>query len=340
MIRDLLRDHPGWDTSFDVCIVGAGAAGITLAVELSRLGRRVVLLEGGGPEIEPDSQDLYRSEVSDAHEHRGIHTGRFRVHGGTTRRWGGQILELDALDFDRRDWLPESGWPLSKAELQPFYDRALVLEGLDHVIREDSSVWRTLSKTPPTLAGMQPYFSRWCPEPDFSRLHRSSLEAPEITVWLHANVVEMQQQDGAVRAVHCRTLHGHQAAFQATDFVFCLGSIESTRFFLQPRASGLPWNLSGLLGKHFQDHIDCNAAAVEITDRRRFHDIFRQRLPARPQVPREDAPRTRDPAAGKNPQRRCHHVLRQRSGRSPRPHKIHGQKAASWPPRRDDLRRP
>ncbi len=275
MIRDLLHDHPGPDIRFDICIVGAGAAGIVLAVELTRLGKRVVLLEGGGREIEADSQDLYRSEVTPAHEHRGIHTGRFRAHGGTTRKWGGQILDLDDLDFQSRDWISESGWPISKAELQPFYERALDLEGLAGVLREDAQVWRAIGMDPPAVPEFQPYFSRWCPEPDFSRLHREQLDGPAITVWLHANVVETEERDGRVDAVLCKTLSGAEARFHADEFIFALGTIESVRFFLQPRRDAhLPWNRSGLLGRHFQDHIDCNAARVEVTDRKRFHALF------------------------------------------------------------------
>lgn len=274
MIRDLLHDQPGPDSRFDVCVVGAGAAGIVLAVELARLGKRVALLEAGGREIEEESQELYRSEVSPAHQHRGIHTGRFRVHGGTTRKWGGQILELDDIDFEKRSWVPGSGWPISKADLKSSYERALVLEGLGEVIRDDVAVWRSAGASPPALPHMQPYFSRWCPEPDFSRLHRARLESPDIAVWLHANVVATVESEGQVTALRCRTLHGQEALFHADEFVFCLGAIESVRFFLQPRGADLPWNASGLLGKHFQDHIDCNAAAVEVLDRKRFHAIF------------------------------------------------------------------
>ena len=97
MIRDLHQSQPEASTTADICIVGAGAAGIVLAVELARRGKRVLLLEGGGSGIEEASQDPYASEVAGL-PHRGIHTGRFRAKGGTTTKWGGQILELDA-DF-------------------------------------------------------------------------------------------------------------------------------------------------------------------------------------------------------------------------------------------------
>ena len=72
----------------------------------SRLGLTVVLLEGGGDSLEQPSQDLYDSDVHGL-PHAGIHEGRFRTFGGTTIRWGGQILELDELDFKKRAWGPE-----------------------------------------------------------------------------------------------------------------------------------------------------------------------------------------------------------------------------------------
>jgi choline dehydrogenase-like flavoprotein len=61
---------------------------------------------------------------------------------------------------------------------------------------------------------------------------------------------------------------------RAGQIVFCMGAIECVRFFLQPRESGLPWNASGMLGRHFQDHVDANAAEVRPRDRRRFAELF------------------------------------------------------------------
>ncbi|HZY62677.1 MAG TPA: GMC family oxidoreductase [Edaphobacter sp.] len=274
MIRDLLQSQPESSTVADVCIVGAGAAGIVLAVDLARRGKRVLLLEGGGNEIEEASQDSYRSELTGL-PHRGIHSGRFRAKGGTTNKWGGQILELDVQDFEQRPWIAESGWPFPKHELARFYERALEYEGLADVTREDEAVWREIGMRSVTFPSLVSYFSRWCPEPNFARLHRRTIEEhPGITLWLHANAVEPLLEGEMMRGLRCRTLSGKNSVFRAGRFIFCLGGIESSRFFLQPHESGRPWNQSGLLGKHFQDHIDCNAAIVKPIDATSFHRIF------------------------------------------------------------------
>ena len=274
MIRDLLGGSPS-RTEADVVIVGAGAAGISLAVELARHGREVILLEGGGTDLEETSQELYRSDLHGL-AHRGIHTGRFRVHGGTTTMWGGQILELDESDFTERPWVPASGWPIPKSELLPHYSRALELEGVAGSILDDRRVWETLGDPIPHFDGLDAYLSRWCPEPNFARLHRRALEShPRIELWLHANAVELLLEHDRATGVRCRTLSGTEAIFRARHYIFALGTIESSRFFLQPRHEGAhPWNQSGLLGRHFQDHIDSDAATIRPKSAAELHRLF------------------------------------------------------------------
>jgi choline dehydrogenase-like flavoprotein len=274
VIHDLLNQTPPPGFVADICIIGAGAAGITLAVESARKGKKVLLLEGGGAQREDSSQAIYDSEIVGL-PHRGIHTGRIRVKGGTTVRWGGQILELDALDFTPRPGVPESGWPFPKTELTSFYERALHLEGLANVQRSDEAVWRDLGLPFTPFANLDAYLSRWCPEPNFARLHNKTLTShPNIHLWLHANAVELITDGDTTTGIRCRTLTGIETIFRARHYIFALGGIESSRFFLQPRAGGLPWNRSGLLGQHFQDHVDCNAALIEPHDLHGFHELF------------------------------------------------------------------
>jgi glycine/D-amino acid oxidase-like deaminating enzyme len=105
MIIDLEKTGTEPLSHASVCIVGAGAAGISLAVELAKLSVNVILLESGGLRQEPATQGLYESEVS-GHRHDSIHTGRFRVFGGSTTQWRGQIRELDPEVFEVRSWIP------------------------------------------------------------------------------------------------------------------------------------------------------------------------------------------------------------------------------------------
>jgi glycine/D-amino acid oxidase-like deaminating enzyme len=79
----------------DVCIVGAGAAGITLALELSRDGHSVLMVESGGEHHERDVQLLGETESTAELIRRSMQEGRARVFGGTTTLWAGQVVRQE-----------------------------------------------------------------------------------------------------------------------------------------------------------------------------------------------------------------------------------------------------
>lgn len=283
MIVDL--SHPESIPPFaaDVCIVGAGAAGLTLAAELIRQGQRVLLLESGGRELEEKIQQLNAIEKT-GQPLKAPHHGRFRLLGGTTTRWGGQILEMYPQDFSPRDWIPGSGWPFAKSTLQPYYARALQAEGLSNVLAKDGEVWRQLNIAEPQLGDdLLSYCTRWCPEPDFSRVYRELLLSPNLCVVLHAAACELPLNfDGtSLAGVLCRDLSGNQKTFQAKKYVLCLGMLETVQLLLQPGSRGQllpngsqPWQRNGWLGQHIQSHIDYNAAKLIPLDRARLQQYF------------------------------------------------------------------
>lgn len=250
----------------DVCVIGAGAAGILLATQLVSAGLRVTLLEGGGRILEGRSQELYRSEVVGL-PHSGVTEGRFRVLGGSTTEWGGQILELDEADFCSRPWVAGSGWPFPKSTLESYYSRALSFEGLRRVELDDRAVWEALGKRPPELSPeLSVAFSRWCPERNFASLHREALASSrKLAVFCHANAIEflLNEAKTVIASVKIRSFSDRTACVAARYFVLCMGGIETTRFLLQPAAQGVfPWHVNGVLGKHYQDHISCNGISL------------------------------------------------------------------------------
>ncbi len=108
----------------DVCIVGAGAAGISLAREFSGSQFAVILVEGGGLTFEHRSQFLHRG-LSRGRAYLPPENTRRRQFGGTTAVWFGRCRPLDAIDYETRAWFPNSGWPLAKSEVDAYLPRAL-----------------------------------------------------------------------------------------------------------------------------------------------------------------------------------------------------------------------
>lgn len=280
MTHDLAAAPFAPDQVFDVCVVGAGAAGIVLAVQLLRAGRSVALIESGAHSYEASTQALYQGKVT-GQAHTGIHEGRFRTWGGTTTRWGGQILELEPIDFARRDWVPNSGWPFAKEELTQHYETALRLEGLGSVVRNDAEVWRGCGTSAPDAGkDLETYLTRWCPEPDFARLHgRELAQAETLTTVLHANLFDVcVDSEQAAQHAEFRSLNGHTAIVRAQQYVLAIGAIETSRILLHMAARSADdaarWNPNDLVGRGFQDHVDCEVARMVPHDRARFLRMF------------------------------------------------------------------
>jgi choline dehydrogenase-like flavoprotein len=279
MIIDLEQAGELAPSHSSVCVAGAGAAGICLALELAKCGLSVALLESGGWNEEPATQALYASEISGV-PHAGIHKGRFRVLGGSTTHWAGQILELDSNNFDARPWIANCGWPFPKQVLQPYYLRALELEGLGSVVSEDDAIWESIHCAAPDFGeDLEPFFSRWCLEPNFVRLHGEKLRnSRNIIVYLHANLreIHLAESHENLNGLRCQTLGGRGATFTADHYVFCMGGIESARVLMQPlaRAHTAPWNVHDNVGRYFQDHIDATLLEIKPASRRLLHLWF------------------------------------------------------------------
>ncbi|HEX8957238.1 MAG TPA: FAD-dependent monooxygenase, partial [Burkholderiaceae bacterium] len=123
MFIDTRSVEQGVNVDTAVCIIGGGAAGISLALEMDKKGIDCCLLESGGFDADDETRDLCR----------GRDTGlpymfadgcRGRFLGGSSNCWGGWCRPLDPWDFDRRDWIAHSGWPFGLDELSPYYRRA------------------------------------------------------------------------------------------------------------------------------------------------------------------------------------------------------------------------
>ena len=250
----------------DVCIVGAGAAGITIAREF--VGRRVqvALLESGWLAPDRKTQSLYAGDVT-GRSYFDLDAARARYFGGTTNLWTGECRPLDAQDFERRDWVPDSGWPFGLDELLPFYEQAQSVCQLGPY-RYTADDWRGHGVRPMALEGgrVQSYAFQYSPPTRFGEVYRDELrQAPNVITYLGANAVDLEtptppQLVSAIKAV-CLT--GTSFRIAARAFVLATGGIENARLLLLAdgvERSGLG-NSHDLVGRYFMEHIYLDAAA-------------------------------------------------------------------------------
>jgi len=266
MIDDL-RQLPGGTTIHaDVCLIGAGAAGITIARELAAGPLQVCLIEGGGLEYEPESQALYAGENAGVAVD--FEVGRLRFLGGSTNHWGGRCAPLDALDFQRREWIPHSGWPISRADLEPYYVRAREVAGFAAPWLDDA---RTLAERlklslPEVNADwLRPFLWHYAPVMqdggvwNWGLAYRQELrDSPNIRTLLHANFTGFASnaERDLVRGVTVKSLNGVTATVTARNYVLCCGGIENARLLLlgAEQNGGGFGNRHDRVGRYFMQH--------------------------------------------------------------------------------------
>jgi choline dehydrogenase-like flavoprotein len=277
LIHDLDVDAFPDTIQADVCIIGAGAAGLTVAVELAERGVDVILLESGGSGRDPAMQDFNRVQIV-GHPHHGAFEGRYRALGGTTTLWGGQMVPLQPIDFEKRTWIPWSGWPIRYGDMIPYYESALQAVALGDSLQADSEVWAHLGLEAPHLGhGIEPYFSRWCPVPNFAHHFGRKLSTLQsLRCILHATVVGFDAHAEATTDAFARSVAGQEVRVRCRYFVLCVGAIETARILLQPLGDGqpAPWADLDLIGRFFQDHPVTTSADILPRNRRVIHNLF------------------------------------------------------------------
>jgi choline dehydrogenase-like flavoprotein len=279
VIEDLRELPQGTTVTADICLIGAGAAGITIARELAGSTLRVCLVEGGGLQYEyQESQELYRGDNVGAPI--SLEGGRLRYFGGTTNHWGGRCATLDEIDFCRRDWIPHSGWPIERTELDPYYARARKVAGF-------ASSWLSDADTLSYLKDALPSINQEWLKPFLWHFTPAMKDAP---VWKWANAYRMVLQDSSnirtllhanfkafstaldrtrVNSVTVASLNGVSATIAAKTFVLCCGGIENARLLLlgaEQNAGGFG-SKNGLVGRFFMQHSRGPAGLVVSAER-------------------------------------------------------------------------
>lgn len=258
----------------DICIVGAGAAGITLARDLSGGHRRIAVLESGNFEYEAATQALYAGEVM-GQAYMPLDRDRLRYFGGSTNHWEGSCRPFDALDL--------ADWPIGVDALEPFYRRAHEVCQLGPYTF-DPLDWSVDEARPLELgsgARLKNGVFQYSPPTRFGTVYRDDLAAaPDVTVYLNANLVQIETNDSArsVTGLEIACLNGIRGRARAKYYVLAAGGIENARLLLNAdrvQKSGLS-NGFDLVGRYFMDHpfvpLSATIVAHAASPEMRFYD--------------------------------------------------------------------
>ena len=263
MIADLDESTASELPEYDVCIIGSGPAGATVAAELAGSGLAVCVLESGRAHVTRHGDALKRVESE------GIHIkdySRERVLGGASTTWAGLSSPLDRTDFEPRPWLRHSGWPIREEELLPYYGEAAEryrFPPADFFGPEGFGALRAKGALQPAWEAIDEKIFLACAEPqNFGREQRHVYEGGDVDLYLDASVLCLEgEPDGAadrrrVRSAHVRTRGGKEHHLRARFFVVATGGIENARLLLASRdlcPAGLG-NEHDQVGRYLMNH--------------------------------------------------------------------------------------
>jgi choline dehydrogenase-like flavoprotein len=277
MIQDASEIEDGAALDCEIGILGAGAAGIAIALQFLEGGRRVMLLEAGRAGFDAPTQALYEGEVANPALHPPLDQYRQRRFGGSTTLWGGRCMPLDPLDFAARPWMPHSGWPIGPEDLAPWYPAANAFcEAGDFDYDAATAVPGGMR---PMLADFAPRhfdtdgIERFSAPTDFAARYGHRLRASasvRVILGAHATEILTCAEGTRVTGVRVRRLGGGGFTLRPRQLVVAMGGLETARLLLASRgtqAAGIG-NAEDQLGRYYMSHIAGTSGRLRLALRR------------------------------------------------------------------------
>lgn len=273
MMLDMADLSDGQVLKADLCIIGAGAAGISIALQFIGQGFDVLLVESGGRRHEPEIQDMYAGSVERPDVHASPDRFRCRQFGGSTTLWGGRCVPFDPIDFETRSYIPHSGWPIAYSELLPFYrDANAICEAGAFAYGIDEAFDRPMRPMIEDFSSdnfSTDHLERFSKPTNFAARYGTALQcASDVRVLLHATATRatFDASGKVVGQVEVTNLAGKTASIQSQSFVLATGGLEVARLLLANRdrhPDGIG-NEHGVVGRYYMCHIAGTMGRIKI----------------------------------------------------------------------------
>ncbi len=239
------------EKKYDLTIVGAGAAGILLAVKASKSGKKVLLIETGHFDVDDQRQQLNEIEHVGKVLENSV-WGRKRAIGGTTVAWGGQSLPFQPLDFQNRDWINSSGWPIQFDDLKEHYDAANEFMKID-TLNYGEDIFRKfrLNKDYLGTDKIAYHFSKWAPTPNFYTLYKQELN-DNVDLYYNCHLLKIiaDEDNGRVAKIEVTNFKKELQQIEVSGLVIAAGALETNRLLLLSNFQ----NFNRNIGRGFMEH--------------------------------------------------------------------------------------
>lgn len=235
-------------TEYDYCIIGSGPAGISLALELSKdKNKSILMAEAGGIDFSQESSKVYSGNVI-GDKYFSLEAARQRFFGGTSNHWGGWCRPLDKIDFKYKTYSNNTGWPISKKDLDPFLDKACNILEIDHSF-DDRMMSRKFSIQEIDLKNSPPV--RFA-----TKFYRDLKDSTNVTVLLNANLANLNFTKDKIISSEFKSYTNQKVDIFANKFILATGGIENSRLLLciNKINNGNLYSKSMPVGNYWMEH--------------------------------------------------------------------------------------
>jgi len=281
-VHDLERDALPDVCDSDVCVIGSGPVGLTIARALAERHRSVTIFERGPLRAAEPAAD--EECVFDRRVYRGTTTGRAFGAGGTSALWGGQLLPVRPEDLNQRQPIGAPAWPLQYSELARYFESlGNTLQVVGGGFNLDSLQPMRHPLTELRWGEWTPRLSKWLP---FGRRNlytalETELAASQcVEAYVNAQVSEWELRGGTdgrrIIEARARSANGRPLRARARVYVICAGALESARCVLElnEAAGGLGSGVAEYTGRFLHDHLSVRLGSFEIKNYPEFERLF------------------------------------------------------------------
>ncbi|WP_194774568.1 GMC oxidoreductase [Pararhodonellum marinum] len=257
----------------DICIIGTGPAGLSIALDWMNTPYKVILLEAGGFEYDDSVQDMLSGDAT-GQRYFPLRSTRLAQFGGTSGHWAGMCSPFDEIDFEKRDWVPNSEWPISKKDLEPYYEQAhfpLKLGPYNYDLGFWQEQWPNLNPFPLdenviwNKVWQLSKVSGW--NGGLKQAYQDLIiKAPNIQLYTYATLVDIKGNEpvNSVQEVEINNRSNNTLKVRAKHYILAMGAIQNARMLLasnRQAKNGLG-NDHDLVGRFFMEHLEVDTAEM------------------------------------------------------------------------------
>tara|TARA_Y100000741_G_scaffold361387_1_gene345253 strand:- start:964 stop:2592 length:1629 start_codon:yes stop_codon:yes gene_type:complete len=265
----------------DLCLVGSGPASLTILNFLKKTNLKIIVIPGGRFNFDKKNQDLYKGIICKNSYHEPLAENRFREFGGTGNYWGGRCVPLDKIDFKKRKWVKNSGWPIKFEEIKKFYKQASNFLNISNYNEKTNFYKKDIKEIIEKMDGeflSSKKLESWSPILNFKRKFLKTIKKDNILLIDNSHLIKINTNKNKVKNLLCKSLN-KSFKVKCKEYVLGCGGIENARILLNSKNKFYPkgvGNTNDLVGRYYMAHHSGIFFNIDPINRKKLlHDYFK-----------------------------------------------------------------